>query len=210
VDVVVDEPVAVLEVLTLGDAVGRDEQVQLAFVGKLLRTLLREGREGSEDGSQVLAQPGKRGLVAARAGHEGGVDAVLLLRPWSELVIQIMGGIGERSEDDDLTVAGVDRAATLGLDDLAECRQLGVTRSIDLAGSRVERRQSIAVLDEVLLPADEVDVIEQHFDLTANQKALEGGIVDVHIVDIDLFEFLGVSFDKGERGFHVPQLSLYR
>ena len=41
VDVVVDEPVAVLEVLALGDAVGGDQQVELALAGEVLGPLLR-------------------------------------------------------------------------------------------------------------------------------------------------------------------------
>ena len=80
VDVVVDEPVAVLEVLAFGDAVGGDEQVELAFAGKLLRPLLRARREGGEDAGQVLAQVGQRGLVAARAGDQRRVQC--RASPW--------------------------------------------------------------------------------------------------------------------------------
>ena len=43
VDVVVDEVVAVLEVLALADAVGGDEQVELAFVGEVLGPFLGRG-----------------------------------------------------------------------------------------------------------------------------------------------------------------------
>ena len=71
VDVVVDEPVAVLEVLALGDAVGGDQEVELALVGEVLGPLLRAGREGGEDGGEVLAEARQRGLVAARAGDQG-------------------------------------------------------------------------------------------------------------------------------------------
>ena len=56
VDVVVDEPVAVLEVLAFGDAVGGDEQVEFAFAGEVLRALLGAGRERGEDAAEVLAQ----------------------------------------------------------------------------------------------------------------------------------------------------------
>ena len=49
VDVVVDEPVAVLEVLALGDAVGGDEQVEFALAGEFLGPLLRARRERGED-----------------------------------------------------------------------------------------------------------------------------------------------------------------
>ena len=49
VDVVVDELIAVLEVLPLGDAVGGDQEVDLAFARKLLGPFLRARREGRED-----------------------------------------------------------------------------------------------------------------------------------------------------------------
>ena len=86
VDVVVDEPVAVLEVLAFGDAVGGDEQIELAFAGEVLRALLRARREGGEDGGEVLAQAGQRRLVAAGAGDERGVEAECRLWPTARAV----------------------------------------------------------------------------------------------------------------------------
>ena len=70
VDVVVDEVVAVLKVLAFGDAVGGDQQVDLAFGGQLRRALLRAGREGGQDAAEVVAQVRQGGLVAPGAGDE--------------------------------------------------------------------------------------------------------------------------------------------
>ena len=63
-DVVVDQPVAVLKVLTLGDAVGGNEQIDFPFARQIFRALFGARRESSEDGGQILAQPRQRGLVA--------------------------------------------------------------------------------------------------------------------------------------------------
>ena len=87
VDVVVDQPVAVLKVLTLGDAVRGDEQVKLALAGKFLGPLFGARRECGEDGCQVFAQSGQRGLIAARAGDKRRVDAKGCLHPRGELVV---------------------------------------------------------------------------------------------------------------------------
>ena len=50
---------------------------------------------------------------------------------------------------------------------------------------------------EVLPPADEVHVLEQHLDLAPDQQALEGRVVDVHILDVDLLHRLRVRLDAG-------------
>ena len=137
VDVVVDQPVAVLEVLAFGDAVGGDEQVEFALVGVFLGPLLGPRGERGENRGQILAQAGERGLVAAGAGDQRRVDAEVCLRPRGKLLVEITGGVGEGGEDDHLAVAGVDRVAALVLDHLAQGRQLGVTGRIHLARRRV-------------------------------------------------------------------------
>ena len=98
----------------------------------------------------------------------------------------------------------------LRFDHLAQRGELGVARRVDLLRRGVERRQAVAVLDQVLLPADEVHVLEQHLDLAPDEQALEGGIVDVHVLDVDLLHLLGVRFDPGQRGFHVAQAGAAR
>ena len=96
------------------------------------------------------------------------------------------------------------------LDDLAESGELGVTRRADLLRRREERGQAVAVLDEVLPPADAVHVLEQHLDLAPDQQALESRIVHVHVLDVDLFHRLRVGFDLGQRGLHVGKLARER
>ena len=199
VDVVVDERIAVLEVLTLGDAVGGDEQIDLALFGKVRRAFLGAGREGGQDAGQVLAEFGQRGLVMARPGDQGAVQAKFVQRPGGNSPIQVVGGVGEGREDENLAVVGVDRLTTLAADDLAEGVELGVSRRAHLLGSREERRKPVAVLDEVLPPADVVHVLKQHLDLAPDQQALERRIVDVHVVDVDLLNRIVMGVDLGEQ-----------
>ena len=154
VDVVVDEPVAVLEVLALGDAVGGDEQVELALAGKLLRALLRARCERGEDRGEILAQPGQRRLVAARAGDQRGVDAERRLRPRGELVVEVAAVSAKAVKTITLRLPGLIGLRHLLFDHLAQRRELGVAGGIDLRRRREQRRQSVAILDQVLLPAD--------------------------------------------------------
>ena len=82
------------------------------------------------------------------------------------------------------------------LDHLAQGGELGVACGIHLLGRREQRRQAVAVLDQVLLPADEVHVLQQYLHLAPDEQALEGRIVDVHIVDVDFLHLFGVGLDR--------------
>jgi hypothetical protein len=106
VDVVVDEPVAVLQVLAFGDAVGGDQQVELALVGEFGRALLGARRERGEDAAQVLAQAGR--VVWLRP--EPVTSAIRCRgRPWPSRQSGRRGtrGVGEGGEDDDLRLPGL-------------------------------------------------------------------------------------------------------
>ena len=98
VNVVVDQVVAVLEVLGFADTVGGDQQVEFAFAGKFVWPLLGSGRERGEDAAQVLAQVGQCGLVAAGAGDKGGVQTQFLQRPGVNFVVQIQSDPAPRSD----------------------------------------------------------------------------------------------------------------
>ena len=86
--------------------------------------------------------------------------------------------------------------------------KLGVTRRAHLFCRRKKRGEPVAVLDEVLPPADAVHVLQQHLDLAPDQQALESRIVRVHILDVDFFHRLRVGLDLGQGGFHVGKLAL--
>ena len=75
-DVVVDEVIAVLEVLAFGDAVGPDEDVDLVgIVGHDCRLFLRERREKGEQGLKIVAAA-KGGFGSLGSGHSARVEVV--------------------------------------------------------------------------------------------------------------------------------------
>ena len=70
VDVVVDEPIAVLKVLTFRDAVSGDEENRFSpSSARFLRPFLQCAvAKGGQDGRKVLSQIRQRDLVSARPG----------------------------------------------------------------------------------------------------------------------------------------------
>lgn len=61
-----------------------------------------------------------------------------------------------------------------------------------------------------MLPASQVHVLEEDLDLAADEKALEGGVVEVHVLDVDLLQLFDVALDPFERRLHVAELTLDR
>ena len=62
-----------------------------------------------------------------------------------------------------------DAGAVVGQAGGVEARDLGVAAGINLASCGNEGGEAVAILDQVLPPADAVYVLEQDFDLAANQ-----------------------------------------
>ena len=91
VDVEVDQIVAVLQVLTLADAVGGDEHVNLTVgVGEDGCFLLADWREEGEHGVEVEFLPClqlQRSACFHVARHEGDVQIELLLDVGREVII---------------------------------------------------------------------------------------------------------------------------
>ena len=155
-----------------------------------------------------LRKPGSVVWIAGAAGHQRGFNAQRAFGPGGKLLVEVLGGVGEGGEDDDLAVAAIDGVAAFVLNHFAQAGELGVAGGIDLLGRCQQGGQAVAVFDEVLLPADQIDVAEQHLDLAPDQQALEGRVVDVDIGDVDFFDFVGVCFDMRQGGFHILQLPL--
>ena len=110
-DVEVDEIVAVLQVLTLADAVGGDEHVNLTVgVGKYGYFLLADWREEGEHGVEVellLAFSFSVVRASTSARHEGGVKIELLLDVGREVIIEINRRVGKGGEDNYFLVIAV-------------------------------------------------------------------------------------------------------
>jgi len=119
------------------------------------------------------------------------------------------GGVGEGREDYDFAVAGIDGVLALALDHLTQSGELGVARCVNLGSLRVERGQSVSVLDEVLLPATRSTSLSN--TLTSGRRAgsrkrgRRGPRPQSQSPPAPR-----LALDAGKRRFHVPQLALHR
>src|SRR5690606_2475559 len=101
-DVVVDQEVAVLKVLALGNTVGCDQEVDLALLAQFLRPFFRTGREGTQDRTHVATQAAEARLVRAATGDKRGVYTQCFPRPARQFPIEVFGSIGEGREEENL------------------------------------------------------------------------------------------------------------
>ena len=191
-DVVVDDGVAVLEVLALGDAVGADEDVQLArLFGVDQRLLLGKGREQRQQALEVVglaaaghgAQCGVRGIAAGDLAH---MYLVGLDQKVGEVVVEVVRGVGEGREDQHLAIAGIDGRAELAGDLRFEVLELGVVLRGDLGHFFQQFFDEDEVGGQVLLPARHVHVVEVDLDLLAD--GVLAGHGDVVIIEVRVFQ----------------------
>ena len=126
-DVVVDQIVAVLQVLTFGNTVGGNKDVQficapwkqtalpLETGEKQVRTVLRSARSFG-----MVVLPSTVPVISAVSSPK------LLLGKPADIHIKVIGGIGKSGKDDDFPVARVNGMLHLFLDEVKQCLQLGV------------------------------------------------------------------------------------
>jgi len=86
-DVVIDEEIAILEVLPFADAIRGDEQINFALGGKLFAAFFGARRERRENAGKVGAYGGQGRFVAPGPGDERGFNAVGRFPPASEFTI---------------------------------------------------------------------------------------------------------------------------
>ena len=126
------------------------------------------------------------------------------------MLVQVGGGVGESREHHDLAVSGIDGVLALAGDLLPQFQQLVVACNADLLCRRIQRGKAVAVLDQVLFPAQQINVAQQHLDLATNQQGFKGRVIDVHVFDVQLFDFLAVRFDLCQGFFDVLKLAMHR
>ena len=73
VDVVVHQKIAVLKVLTFGDAIRGDEKIDFTFCCHISGAFFGARRKCTQKAAHVAAHTGQRGAVCAGAGHHGSV-----------------------------------------------------------------------------------------------------------------------------------------
>ena len=137
-DVVVDEVVAVLQVLAFGDTVGADQQIDFVRLvrqhhGFLFRARREQGEQFLKIVAALVGAAFDGGLRRTLAGDLGAVKSELGQQLWREVCVQVIGGVGKGGEDQHLLVAGVDGVFDLAEQLRLEVLQLSVVLRRDLA-----------------------------------------------------------------------------
>ena len=153
VDVVVDAVVAVLQVLPLGDAVRRDQDVDvLRVLGVQHVPVLGLRGEAGQDVVHLGLEPRNRRLAVDRPRDEGRVESQLRFRHAAHVLVQVFRRVRKGGEDQDLLVAGVDRLFDLLADYAEQLAQLVVVLRGDVLHHADQQGQSADVLVDVPLP----------------------------------------------------------
>ena len=113
-NVVVNQVIAILQILSFGDTVGRNQHVNLRrVVRKKNRLVLRNRREAGQYVIEGRLQAFGGRLSINRAGDDRRIQAIPIFHVFAHMFIQVTGGIRECGEDDDLFVSGVDGVSHL-------------------------------------------------------------------------------------------------
>ena len=94
-------------------------------------------------------------------------------------------------------------------DQFTQFLQLVIAGGADLLCCCVQGGQAVAIFNQVLLPAQQVYISQQNLDFATDQEGFKGGVVNVHIGDVELFNFFLMSFNARQHAFHIAQLSLH-
>ena len=127
-------------------------------------------------------------------------------RPRRYLAKQIIGGIGKGGKDDDFLVARIYGLANFGLNDGLEFLQFGIAQCVNALGIRHKVLKLETVFLQILLPAHQVHILYQHFDLAADQQGIKFRRIQFDVFNTEFFNLAGLVFlDFVEQGIDLCQ-----
>ena len=183
VDVIVHQEIAVLKVLTFRDAIRGNEDVDiLAAQTRIdLIAVLGDGREAGEDLGKVTANAFDVGLSAARSRDLSNAQPQLAGCELGNMLVEVVCGVGERGEDNDLLVARVDGVLDLLGNELLEAQELVIVLGIDAANHLEQALDGLSIVSDVLLPALPVKITEVELRFATHGEVHEVGILVVEV-----------------------------
>ena len=172
-DIVVDDAVAVLQVLAFGNTVGRDEHVDVLALEPRIRNVavLRYRAEAGNDLVHVVANALDRAAGALRAASDlSDLEPIALLDVGADVLVEVVRRVSKRRKDQQLLVARVYGVLNLVRDDAPELGQFRVMLGIDRSDKLSDVLECLEVLEHIALPADPVHVLEREPALGADRK----------------------------------------
>jgi hypothetical protein len=94
-------------------------------------------------------------------------------------------------------------------DHVAQRQQLGIAAGIYLRAAARNRWPGGCGLRSGPAPADQVHIAQQHLDLAADQQALKGRVVDVHVGNVDSSIVSSRCASMRRAWLHILELALH-
>ena len=184
--IIVNEIVAILKVLTFGDAVGGYKHINLFFeIGIKCVTLFRHRGEKSKHLVEVkfFTQLQCASCLDV-ARNECSVDAVLVEYYLRNIVVDILSSVGERSKDNDFAVVAIDWVSEFVANVLQQLLQFTVVLRRDVGKHNEQQIEIVEVFTEIIAPLNIVHIFEFDFRLFATDKHSVFAVVEIKSVFI--------------------------
>ena len=152
-NIVVDQIVAVLQVLTFGNTVRGNQNVDF---GRIVRHeyILALGNRG-EAGQHIIERcfQAANGRFAVRtAGNHRRVQSMARFHTSADLIVQVVCRVRKRRKNDDLPVARIDRMGDLIVQQMKERLKLAVMLRGDVVHHQKQQLQILRVLRQLASP----------------------------------------------------------
>ena len=180
VNIIVDQIIAILQVLAFGDTIRRNQNINFrCAAGHQHIPVFGYGRKA---GKQVIQSPLQTldGAAAIRtAGDNGRIQAILFLDKRRDVLIQVFSGIGKGREDHHFFVAGIDRILDFLGNQLHHRLQLGVILRGNVLHHGGQQSKLLRITPQHFSPAFIIHISQIDLGLLANGKEI--GILIFHI-----------------------------
>ena len=180
-NVVIHQSITVLQILTFRDTVGRNQDVDIGCIEFQSRLILGNGREAGEHIVKVRFEFWNGRSTVYRAGNKRSMQTVSFEHKVANVIVEIRGCIGERGEDDEFAVAGIDRMLDLIGDGLQQKLELGIVCRCNILYHTKERVKRVEILTQIVLPCDIVHIRQCNFYFFTNGEQVELLIVTVEV-----------------------------
>ena len=181
VNVVVDQAVAVLQVLAFRNAVGGDQKVNVGAIRHQGGFVLRAWREAGQHVVQVRLEFGDGGAALHRSGDQRSVQTVLFPGKCADMIVKILRCIGKCREYDDFFVAGVDRMLDFFRYCIQQHSQFAVVCRCDLRYGLQQHSQRMLIFLQVFAPGHIVHVGQFDLDLAAHREQIGFLVIGIQV-----------------------------
>ena len=152
-NVIVDEVVAVLQVLTFGNTVGCNQNIKLIGTsGQEYSFALRNRREAGQHRVEIGSELRNGCSSVNRSGNLCRFQSEVLFCEFTDVCKEVIGGIRECSEDNDLLITGIDWLLNFLADQVKQRLQLCVMLRRDVGNHEGQEFQILRILFQLAHP----------------------------------------------------------